>query len=163
MRVQSETNAVPAEVAVVADHRAQVEDLIAGYRRSREQLGTVQRQLATVRETVTSEDGLVTVTVGASGTLVDLEIADGAYRALRPVELATLIVRTAVEATARVTRTASEVLAPVLPSDTDPEALLRGTADLSAEELTPPVVEAEPEESFEDKTWMHSGSTRDAR
>jgi DNA-binding protein YbaB len=150
-------------VAVVADHRAQVEDLVAGYRRSREQLGAVQRQLAGVRETATSEDGLVTVTVSASGTLVDLAIADNAYRTLHPTELAAVIIRTTAEATARVTRAAGEVLAPVLPSDTDPTALLRGTADLSAEELTPPAPVPEPDETFEDKTWMRSGSTRDAR
>jgi DNA-binding protein YbaB len=149
-------------VAVVADHRAQVADLIAGYRRSREQLGAVQRQLATVRETVTSEDGLVAVTVSASGALASLVIAEGAYRALRPADLAALIVRTTAEATARVTRAASEVLAPVLPTDSDPEALLHGTADLSAAELTP-VPAAEPDETFEDKSWMRSGSTRDAR
>jgi DNA-binding protein YbaB len=153
----------PAEVAVVADHRAQVEDLIAGYRRSREQLGAVQRRLATVSETVTSEDGLVAVTVSASGTLLGLVIAESAYRALRPYDLATLIVRTTAEATARVTRAAGEVLAPVLPRDTDPDALLRGTADLSAEELTPPVVDEGPDETFEDKTWMRSGSAHDAR
>lgn len=147
----------------MADHRAQVEDLIAGYRRSREQLGTVQRQLAAVRETVTSEDGLVTVTVSASGALVGLEIADGAYRVTRPADLAALIVRTTAEATARVSRVAGQVLAPVLPADTDPEALLRGTADLSAEELTPPPVPEPPEETFENQTWLRSGSTRDAR
>jgi DNA-binding protein YbaB len=152
----------PAEVAVVADHRAQVDDLIAGYRRSREQLGTVQRELAAVRETVASEDGMVVVTVSSSGTVVGLEIADGAYRALRPADLAAVIVRTTAEATARVTRVASEVLAPVLPSDTDPDALLRGTADLSAAELTPPPA-IEPDETFENKTWMQSGSARDAR
>jgi DNA-binding protein YbaB len=149
-------------VAVVADHRAQVDDLIAGYRRSREQLGTVQRRLATVRETVTSEDGMVAVTVSSSGTVVGLEIADGAYRAMRPADLAAVIVRTTAEATARVARVASEVLAPVLPSDTDPDALLRGTADLSATELTPPPA-VEPDETFENKTWMQSGSARDAR
>jgi DNA-binding protein YbaB len=149
-------------VAVVVDHRAQVDDLIAGYRRSREQLGTVQRQLAAVRETVTSEDGLVAVTVGPSGTLVDLAIADNAYRSLRPHDLAALIVRMTAEATARATRAASKALTPVLPTDTDPEALLRGTADLPAAELAPePVVE--PDETFEDKSWMRSGSTRDAR
>lgn len=147
---------------MVADHRAQVEDLIAGYRRSREQLGTVQRQLATVRETVTSEDGLVAVTVCASGALAGLVIAESAYRILRPADLAALIVRTTAEATARVTRAASEVLAPVLPTDSDPEALLRGSADLSPAELTPVPV-AEPDENFEDKSWMRSGSTRDAR
>ncbi len=148
---------------MVADHRAQVDDLIAGYRRSREQLGTVQRQLATMSETVTSENGLVTVTVSASGTLADLVIAENAYRSLRPDELAAVIIRTTAEATARATRAASEVLAPVLPTDTDPEALLAGTADLSTAELTPVVEQVEPDETFEDKTWMHSGSTRDAR
>lgn len=148
---------------MVADHRAQVDDLIAGYRRSREQLGAVQRQLATVSETVTSDDGMVAVTVSSAGTLVGLSIAENAYRALHPVDLAALIVRTTAEATARVTRAASEVLAPVLPRDTDPDALLRGTADLSARELTPPVVEEGPEETYENKTWMQSGSARDAR
>lgn len=147
---------------MVADHRAQVEDLIAGYRRSREQLGAVQRQLADVRETATSDDGLVTVTVSASGTLVDLAIADNAYRSLHPADLAAVIVRVTAQATARVTRAACEVLAPVLPTDTDPAALLRGTADLSMAELTPVPV-PEPDETFEDKTWMRSGSTRDAR
>jgi DNA-binding protein YbaB len=149
-------------VAVVADHRAQVEDLIAGYRRSREQLGAVQRRLATVSETVTSEDGLVTVTVSASGTLAELEIAEHAYRALRPNQLAATIIRATAEATAKATRVAGAVLAPVLPSDTDPDALLRGTADLSAAELMPPPL-VEPDETFEEKTWMRSGSTRDAR
>jgi DNA-binding protein YbaB len=152
-------------VAEVADHRAQVEDLLAGYRRSREQLGAVQRSLASVRETVTSDDGRVAVTVSASGTLLDLAIADDAYRALRPAELAALIVRTTAEATALATRQASEVLAPVLPADTDPAALLSGTADLSAEELTPePEPEPDgPDETFEDKSWMQSGGTRHAR
>jgi DNA-binding protein YbaB len=150
-------------VAVVADHRAQVDDLIAGYRRSREQLGAVQRRLATVRETVTSVDGLVSVTVSASGALVGLEIAENAYRVVHPAELAAIIVRTTAEATAKVGRVAGEVLAPVLPSGTDPEALLHGTADLSAKELVPAPAPEPPEETFEDKSWMRPGSTRDAR
>ena len=148
---------------MVADHRAQVEDLLAGYRRSREQLGAVQRSLATVRETATSDDGLVAVTVSASGTLVALQINDDAYRVLRPAELAALIVRTTAEATARAGRQASEVLAPVLPAETDPDALLRGTADLSDDELTPEPAPETPDESFENETYMQSGGTRDAR
>jgi len=147
---------------VVADHRAQVEDLLAGYRRSREQLGAVQRELATVRETVTSDDGMIVVTVSATGALVDLQIADAAYRKLRPFELAALIVRATSVATARVSRTAGAVLAPVLPPDSDPEALLRGTADLTPAEVTPKPVVAQ-EESYENQTWMQPGGTRDAR
>jgi DNA-binding protein YbaB len=152
-------------VAVVADHRAQVEDLIAGYRRGREQLGTVQRRLATVRETVTSDDGHVAVTVSATGALAGLVITEAAYRELRPAELAEVIVATAAAAADRVTRAACEVLAPVLPAGTDPDALLRGTADLSAEELAPErnAEAAEPDETFENETWMRPGGTRDVR
>jgi len=149
---------------VVADHRAQVEDLLAGYRRSREQLGDVQRRLSSVHATVTSDNGLVAVTVSAQGTLIGLIIADSAYRELRPADLAATIVATTAAAAARVTRAASEVLAPVLPPDTDPEALLRGTADLSAEELKPTRADAvEPDETFEDKSWMQPGGARHER
>ena len=150
---------------MVADHRAQVEDLLAGYRRSREQLGAVQRSLATVRETVTSDDGHVAVTVSASGALVGLAIDEDAYRVLPPADLAALIVRTTAEASARVSRRAGEVLAPVLPADTDPAALLRGTADLSDAECTPAPEPAGDfsDETFEDKSWMQSGGARDAR
>jgi DNA-binding protein YbaB len=151
-------------VAVVADHRAQVEDLLAGYRRSREQLGTVQRQLTAVRETVTSDNGLVAVTVSATGTLVGLQIAESAYRDLRPADLAALIVTTTATAAAKAGRAAGAVLAPVLPPDTDPEALLRGTADLSAADLKPTRADAvDRDETFENQTWMQPGGTRDAR
>jgi DNA-binding protein YbaB len=151
-------------VAVVADHRAQVEDLLAGYRRSREQLGAVQRQLAAVRETATSDDGLVAVTVSATGALVGLQIADAAYRDLRPADLAALILAITTTAGAKVGRAAGEVLAPVLPPGADPEALLRGTADLSPTELRPTrTVTVERDETFENQTWMRSGGTRDAR
>lgn len=148
---------------MVADHRAQVEDLLAGYRRSREQLGAVQQQLASVRESVTSDDGLVTATVGPQGTLVALHIADHAYRALTPTDLAALVVRTTAAATARVSRAAGEALVPVLPAGTDPEALLHGGMELAPVEVTAPPPAAPMEESYEDKSWMQPGGTRDAR
>ena len=141
-----------------ADHRAQVEELLAGYRRSREQLGTVHRKLATLQESATSEDGLVTVTVGAHGQLLELVIVDSAYRKLRPHELGATIVRLTAAAAAKVTRAAGETLAPVLPPDTDPEALLRGTADLTPAELKPEPPDAE--ETFEDLSWMRAGSKK---
>lgn len=149
---------------MVADHRAQVEELLAGYRRSREQLGTVQRQLAAVRETVTSDNGFVAVSVSATGTLIGLQIADAAYRDLRPADLAALIVTTTATAVAKASRAAGEVLAPVLPPDTDPVALLHGTADLSQAELKPARTDVvERDETFENQTWMQPGGTRDAR
>ena len=141
-----------------ADHRAQVEEMLAGYRRSREQLGAVHRTLANLRASATSEDGLVTVTVGAQGQLHELVIVDSAYRKLRPHELAATIVALSEAATAHVSRAAGEALAPVLPADTDPEALLRGTADLTPAELKPEAPDAE--DSFEDVTWMQAGGGR---
>ena len=138
-----------------ADHRAQVEELLAGYRRSRDQLGAVQRKLATLKESATSEDGLVTVTVGADGRLTELVIVDSAYRKLRPHELAATIVALSEAAARKVARAAGETLAPVLPVGTDPVALLRGTADLTPAELKPEPPDAE--ETFEDLSWMRAG------
>jgi DNA-binding protein YbaB len=139
---------------VAADHRAQVEELLADYRRSRDQLATVHQQLASVSQSATSPDGLVTATVGAAGTLTGLTIAEVAYRQYRPADLAALIVSTTAAAATMVAKLAAEVVAPVLPADTDPEALLRGTADLSPVELVPP---APVEESYENRTWLKSG------
>jgi DNA-binding protein YbaB len=139
-------------VAVTADHRAEVDELLADYRRSREQLASVHHRLSAVSESVTSHDGLVTATVGADGVLTGLAIADAAYR-IKPADLAALIVATASAAASAAAKVAGDVLAPVLPADTDPAALLRGTADLTAAELVPPVPAA-AEESFENQTYL---------
>jgi len=123
---------------VTSDHRGQVEELLADYRRSRDQLASVQRDLAGITASVTSPDGLVTATVGTSGTLTELVLADNAYRAHRPAQLAELIVRTTEAAAAKAAERTYHTLAPVLPADTDPAALVRGTADLTPEEIAPP-------------------------
>jgi DNA-binding protein YbaB len=143
---------------VEADHRAQVEELLADYRRSREQLSNVHRKLATLQASATSEDGLVTATVGGQGQLTELVIVDSAYRKLRPHELAKTIVDLTAKASAKVSRAAGEAIAPVLPPDTDPDALLRGTADLSPAELKPEPQDAE--ETFEDLSWMRAGGKK---
>jgi DNA-binding protein YbaB len=136
---------------VTLDHGAQVDELLADYRRSRDQLASVHQRLATVSESVTSHDGLVTATVGSGGALTNLMIADAAYRQLQPAALAKLIVATVGAAASRAAVVANEVIAPVLPSGTDPAALLAGTADLTPAELRPP---APVEESFESHTFM---------
>ena len=140
-----------------ADHRAQVEELLAEYRRSREQLGSVHRKLATITESATSEDGLVTATVGPHGQLTRLVIAETAYRTLRAHELAQCVVELTARAAAAATRRAGEALAPVLPRDADPEALLRGTADLTDAERAPA---DDNDETFEDLSWIETGRKR---
>ncbi|HEU5475806.1 MAG TPA: YbaB/EbfC family nucleoid-associated protein [Actinophytocola sp.] len=139
---------------MTVDHQAQVDELIAGYRRSREQLAGVHRALAAVSGSATSADGLVTATAGPGGTLAGLTIDESAYRRYQPHQLAELIVRTAAAAAELVHRSSADLVAPLLPAGADPAALLRGTADLTPAELAPPPA---PDESFEDRTWMQRG------
>jgi DNA-binding protein YbaB len=145
---------------VPVDHQAEVDQLMADYRRSREQLVAVQRGLAAIRETATSHDELVTVTVGPRGTLIDLVIDDRAYQRLRPSELAELIVRTTDLAVAGATKRMHDQLAPVLPAGADPETVLSGRADLTDAEVAPPpetVRKSREDDSFEHRNWLVDG------
>ncbi|MEU4801921.1 YbaB/EbfC family nucleoid-associated protein [Actinosynnema sp. NPDC023587] len=143
---------------MTTDHRAQVDELLADYRRSRDQLASVQRELAGVTATATSPDGAVTATVGARGSLTGLELADAAYR-LRPGQLAQVILRTAREAATEAAERTYRVLGPVLPAGTDPEALVRGTADLRPDEIAPPPQRRravdDDDEDFEQRDWLN--------
>lgn len=116
------------------DHRAQVEEMLADYRRSREQLAAVQRELAAVSGRAASPDGTVSATVGAGGALVALELSEMAYRRHRPEQLAELIVRTVAAAAAGAAEDTYQTLSAVLPAATDPAALVAGTADLRPDE-----------------------------
>ncbi|HEX6345094.1 YbaB/EbfC family nucleoid-associated protein [Umezawaea sp.] len=151
---------------MTSDHRGQVEELLADYRRSRDQLASVQRDLAGITASATSPDGTVTATVGTGGTLTELVLADNAYRAHRPAQLAELILRTTEAAAAVAAERTYRTLAPVLPADTDPAALVRGTADLTPEEIAPPPPPPKRRAPEEDDfalrdTWMDDlGRTR---
>lgn len=146
---------------MAADHRAQVDELLADYRRSRDQLAAVHRELGAISESVSSSDGAVTATVGARGTLTALTITEEAYQRYRPAALAAEIVRVTGAATIKALTNAGEVLAPALPTGTDPQALLLGTADLDGEEIAPADdgvsaadFDNEADESFEDQSWV---------
>ena len=138
----------------MTEHRAQVDELLADYRRSRDRLAAVHRELASVTASAADSDGLITAIVGPRGTLTSLVIADGAYRRYRPGELADQIVRATSAATVKALGQAAEVLAPALPSGTDPQALLLGTGDLDATEITPPEQPPAEDDSFEDQNWL---------
>lgn len=137
----------------MSEHRAQVEELLADYRRSREQLASVQRELSSVTASASDPDRLITATVGPRGTLTKLAISDEAYRRYRPVELADQIVRVTAAASVRALTDAGEIMAPALPSGTDPQALLLGTADLGAPDVSRPR-HALDEDSYEDQNWV---------
>lgn len=137
------------------NHRDEVEQLLADYRNSRAQLATVHRTLLSITESASSPDGLVTATVNSSGVLCALAIAEDAYRRYRPAELADAIVRASRQAAVRAGGRAREALAPVLPPDVEPGAVLSGTADLTPEEINPPQAPVDDEASYEETSWMN--------
>jgi len=155
---------------VPTNHRDEVAQLMADYRRGREQLASVQQALRAIAQSMTSADGLVTATVDSAGTLVALRLSDEAYR-LRPTDLADVIVHTTRAAAVAAGERARQAMAPVLPADADPEALLTGRADLTEDELTPPTPPLgtpairpravrqpdDDDETYEDATWMRRG------
>lgn len=153
------------------NHRDEVDQLLADYRRSREQLASVHRTLLSITESATSPDGLVTASVDSAGTLSALVITDEAYRRYRPAELADAVVRATRSAAVKAGERARQALAPVLPPDADPGAVLTGKADLTPDEIGPPSQPAPPpapapvaraprpraddDESYEERTWMN--------
>ncbi|MEU5695369.1 YbaB/EbfC family nucleoid-associated protein [Actinosynnema sp. NPDC020468] len=146
---------------MTTDHRAQVDELLADYRRSRDQLASVHRDLARISASATSPDGSVTAVVGPQGGLTDLELTPDAYR-MRPEQLAQVIVRVTQEAAAKAAERAYKTLTPVLPAGTDPAALVKGTADLRPEEIAPPApTRARPvdDEDFEQRDWLNVEAT----
>lgn len=151
------------------NHRDEVAQLLADYRRGREQLAAVQRALLSITESASSPDGLVTASVDSAGTLSGLVLTDQAYSRYRPAELADTIVRTTRAAAVKAGERARQALAPVLPPDTDPAALLAGRADLTEDEIgppTPPMPAVSPpprparerpsydDDSYEDTSWL---------
>jgi len=163
-------------VAVPTNHRDEVAQLLADYRRGREQLAAVQRALLSIVESASSPDGLVTASVDSAGTLTGLVITDQAYQRYRPADLADTIVRTTRAAAAKAGERARQALAPVLPPDTDPAAALAGRADLTDDEIGPPTppmpmpaisppprpIRERPnddEDSYEDTSWLSGRRT----
>lgn len=158
------------------DYQDQVDELLAEYRRSRERLVVAHQELAAIRETATSSDRTVTAVVGPQGVLSELTLSEEAYRRHAPAALAKLIVRTTAEAAERAARRAQDALAPVLPPDADPAAVLAGRADIADAEIMPPEPPAGPEprptgpaadrradeprddEMFDDRSWLRSGA-----
>ncbi|ONI86004.1 hypothetical protein ALI144C_12470 [Actinosynnema sp. ALI-1.44] len=142
---------------MASDHRAQVEELLADYRRSRDQLVSMQQSLAAINESVTSPDGTVVATVSGRGTLADLTLSDDAYLRHRPSDLAKLVLRTVTAAVAKASETANRTVSPLLPVQTDPGALLAGEADLTPAELAPAPSRpkhAADDDSYEEVSWL---------
>ncbi|GAB3296039.1 YbaB/EbfC family nucleoid-associated protein [Parasphingorhabdus pacifica] len=114
------------------DHRTQVEELMADYRRSQERLADTQRDLASITTTARSGDGRIEVVVGPQGVLRELNLAADVYEKHPPDRLAGSVVELTTEAARQSARRAADMLADVLPAGSDPEALLGASNDAEA-------------------------------
>lgn len=94
---------------------ARAEELLAEFQRLRSGLHDLQRQLVELNVTETSDDRLVTVTVGARGHLVRLELDPRIYRRPDATELASTITETIRRATTRAQDRVAEICRPYLP------------------------------------------------
>lgn len=141
------------------DHRSQVEELMADYRRSRERLADTRRDLAAVTATASSEDGRVRVVVGPQGALRELEIADDATQRMRPAQLAATIVRLSTEAARAAAERAASVLSDVLPAGTDPELLLGPPPEPVSRNDSRRIDDDADDEDFSDASWLQQGPT----
>ncbi|MEB3368131.1 YbaB/EbfC family nucleoid-associated protein [Saccharopolyspora mangrovi] len=139
------------------DHRTQVDELVAEYRRNRERLAGTRRDLAAVTATASSDDGRVRVVVGPRGELTDLVLADDVR--MRPAELAATIVRLSVEAARAAAERSADVLAEVLPAGTDPELLLGPPPEAVPRNETRPADDEVEDEDFSDASWLQQGPT----
>lgn len=92
------------------------------YPRMRAGLLTLRERLAEVRETVESDDGLITVTVGARNELLDLELDPRVFRTPDSAALAAGILGTTRRAAERVRVRLHELTRALL---TEPEGVRR--------------------------------------
>lgn len=96
----------------LAAARARAEELQARFDRLREGYADLQRTVLAVRGTATSDDGLVTVTVGPNGQLVDLELSPRIYRRPDARRLAETIVETVMAAAGEAAGKVAEAFRP---------------------------------------------------
>ncbi len=105
--------------------RARFDEVYGDYQRLRSGMDELQHRLTELRVTARSADGLVTVTVGPRGQLVDLHLDRTVYRELPPDELAGLIVAVTASAAARVAGEVQQLMTGYLPAGSGTLRFLR--------------------------------------
>jgi DNA-binding protein YbaB len=95
--------------------RARADELMAQFERMRSGLGDLQQKLKAVAATVTSDDGLVTATVGPRGQVVKVEFDPRIYRRPNSKELSATVTDTIRKATAKAMAEVEELTRPFVP------------------------------------------------
>ena len=96
--------------------RARFDDVHRQYERIRSGMDEMQRQMAELTVTAESENGLVEVTVGARGQVLDVKIDPRVYRQPDEAELGRQVLGAIQKASAQVTDQIRELMATVLPA-----------------------------------------------
>jgi DNA-binding protein YbaB len=96
---------------------ARFDEIYDRYRRLRSGMDDLQRELANLRVSARSSDGLIEATVGPRGQLVDLKFDARAYREYQPAALAAKIVAVTASATAKAADEVRRTLSAYLPED----------------------------------------------
>jgi DNA-binding protein YbaB len=95
--------------------RARADELMVQFERMRSGLGDLQQKLKAVAATVTSDDGLVTATVGPRGQVVKVEFDPRIYRRPNSKELSATVTDTIRKATAKAMAEVEELTRPFVP------------------------------------------------
>jgi len=95
--------------------RARAEELMAQFERMRSGIGELQQRLKAVSATVTSDDGLVTVTVGPRGQVTKVEFDPRIYRRPNSKELAATVTDTIRRATGKAMAEVEDLCRPLVP------------------------------------------------
>lgn len=110
----------------------QIEQLREQYRRQFAELRDTQQRLAELSCTVTAPRQVVVVTVGHGGAVKDVRFPGAAHKRMAPAELASVVLKTIVDAQRQVAGQAAEVIAPTLPPGVDARKLMSGDVDLQS-------------------------------
>ncbi|MDG4762746.1 YbaB/EbfC family nucleoid-associated protein [Solwaraspora sp. WMMD406] len=124
--------------------RARADELMAQFERMRSGVGELQQKLRSVSATVTSDDGLVTATVGPRGQVIKVEFDPRIYRRPNSKELSATVTETIRRATDKAMAQVEELCRPLLPDaqfqahmDHDLEGIFRQLdADLPGDDRT---------------------------
>src|SRR5689334_7996979 len=95
--------------------RARADELMAQFERMRSGMGDLQQQIKAVKATVSSDDGLVTVTVGPRGQVTKVEFDPRIYRRPDSKALSATVTETIRRASEKAMAEVEKLLQPYVP------------------------------------------------
>ncbi|ALO99331.1 hypothetical protein SHL15_8381 [Streptomyces hygroscopicus subsp. limoneus] len=114
----------------MSGYEQEIEQLLADYRKEREEAEENRRRINAVTGTATSRRREVKVTVSARGEVAEIDFPTGAFRRMTPKELGELIRTTISEARAQALKQVDELPMGKLLFGLKPSALLTGDVDM---------------------------------